>query len=101
MENQDIALAEKAYELSAIMQFCIEKAKEANTDKQCMEWVARSMLLLSKIRHIMSEALTDEEIEIINKDAGKDGAKEWDMWKKANTSEGAMALLEHYADKGR
>lgn len=97
MQDQDLTLMGKAQEALEMMQLCTEGMKKVDSYEKQMMLLVHSMHLIASVRHIMSEALTDKELEIIKKAAGE----EWDMWKKANTPEGAMALLELWNERNQ
>jgi hypothetical protein len=94
MQDHDLALAGKAQEAFEMIQQCIDAMEKTKSDEKRMKLLVYSMHLVANVRHIISEALTDNEIEAIKSEIGN----EWDMWKKANTAEGAIELLKHYAD---
>lgn len=92
MEDLDITLAEKAQEGLETMHLCTQAMQKADSDEKRMMLLAHTMHLLAHTRHIISEALTDDELQMIKNDMGD----EWDMWKNANTPEGAVTLLKCY-----
>jgi lipoate-protein ligase A len=95
VNNLDATLLKKVQEDFETIQLCAEAAHEADTDEELMKLFVRSMSLVADIHGILSKTLTDKELETIKEDAGE----EWDMWKKANTADGAIALFNYYADK--
>lgn len=95
MDDLNTTLAKKAQENVETMQLLVEGMQRADSDEKRIKLLVHFMRLTDTNRRIIAEVLTDDELQIMKDDMNN----EWNIWQKANTAEGTVALFNYYADK--